>query len=389
MCYLTSEKNSEYIHKKLKKHDETNNACKSLKEFKNTSEIREFYEEVTKMNKIQSFKCNEHRWKSIAEAMKTCQKHEIKSDYTDISNEGTVVLYNSKSAVNYISLSCELRLKALGKINIVNKDDENMITLLECNDLSDMIFRKKHDSADYLMISAAHSIKSSLNTLKKDDDLKEKELGPYTSIRPTHIMKTILCNRRVVTIIHKEHKESYIIKSLWKDIFLDRIAYFNGIIELRSPNGFKWKETIMIKKSQRKYVAISISATHRTEFRYHSITITFLAYFNFWRKQVLWRSKIIGQQMIELNIAVRFKERIKETELWQKYNIIMIQKAKDLNVILKWYYIHLIYFSDEEDDSTSVNNKKTQKIRKKKTLQQESKFLIKNQQVLCRASYQH
>ena len=39
--------------------------------------------------------------------------------------------------------------------------------------------------------------------------------------------------------------------------------------------------------------------------------------------------------MIELDIAVRLRERIKETELWQKYNVIMTQKAKDPNAILK------------------------------------------------------
>ena len=92
---------------------------------------------------------------------------------------------------------------------------------------------------------------------------------------------------------------------------------------------------IMIKESQRKYVVIIISATYRTEFRYQSMIITFLTYFNYWRKQVLWRSKIIEQQMIELDIAIRLKEDIKKTELWQKYNIVMIQKAKDSDVILK------------------------------------------------------
>ena len=74
--------------------------------------------------------------------------------------------------------------------------------------------KKKRDSANYLMISAAHSIKSSLNILKKNDDLKEKKLRSYTSIRSTHIMKIILCNRRVVTIIHRGHKKSYITRSL-------------------------------------------------------------------------------------------------------------------------------------------------------------------------------
>ena len=93
--------------------------------------------------------------------------------------------------------------------------------------------------------------------------------------------------------------------------------------------------------------------------------------------------------MIELDIAVKFRERIKETELWQKYNVIMTQKAKDSNVILKWYYIHLVHFSDEEDGSASVENEKIQKIRKRKTLQQESKILVKNQQVFCRANCQH
>ena len=89
-----------------------------------------------------------------------------------------------------------------------------MITVSECDDLSNMIFRRKRDSANYLMISAAHSIKSSLNILKKDDDLKEKKLKSYTSIKSTHIMKTILCNRRVVTVIHRKHKKSYITKNL-------------------------------------------------------------------------------------------------------------------------------------------------------------------------------
>ena len=178
-----------------------------------------------------------------------------------------------------------------------------------------MIFRRKRDSANYLMISAAHSINLSLNFLKKDDDLKEKELKSYTSIKSTHIMKIILCNRRVVTVIHKEHKRSYIIRNLWKDIFPEKAFHFNEIIELISLNEFKWKETIMIHESQRKYVVITISATYRTEFRYYSITITFLTYFNYWRKQVFWKLKIIEQQMIELDIAVRLREHIKKTEL--------------------------------------------------------------------------
>ena len=122
----------------------------------------------------------------------------------------------------------------------------------------------------------------------------------------------------------------------------------------------------MIKESSRKYVVIVISAIQRTEFRYHSVTITFLAYFNYWRKQVLWRPEIIGQQMIELNIAVKLKERIKETELWQKYNVIITQKAKDSNAILKWYYIHLIHFLNEKDGSASVGNEENSKNSKKK-----------------------
>ena len=266
------------------------------------------------MNEIQNFKCNEHRWTSITRAIRTCQKHEIKSDHIDIDNEDTVVLYDSKNAVSYINLDCELRLKVFEETSVIKKNDENIITVSECNDLSNMIFRRKRDSANYLMISATHSIKLSLNILKKDDDLKEKELRSYISIRPTYIIKTILCNRRVVTIIHKEHKRNYIIRSLWKDIFFEKTSHFNGIIELISSNEFKWKKTIMIKESQRKYVAITISTIHRTEFRYHSMTITFLTYFNYWRKKVLWRSKIIEQQMIELDIAVKLRKRIKKIE---------------------------------------------------------------------------
>ena len=106
--------------------------------------------------------------------MKTCQKHGMESDYTDIENENTVVLYDSKNAVNYMTLNCELHLKTLEKTNVVNKNDENIITVSECDDLSSMIFRRKRDRANYLMISAAHSIKSNLNILKKDDDLKKK-----------------------------------------------------------------------------------------------------------------------------------------------------------------------------------------------------------------------
>ena len=89
-----------------------------------------------------------------------------------------------------------------------------MITVFEYNDLSNMISRRRHDCANYLMISTAHLIKASLNILKEDDDLKEKELRSYMSIRSIHIMKITLCKRKVVTIIHREHKGSYIIRNL-------------------------------------------------------------------------------------------------------------------------------------------------------------------------------
>ena len=59
MCYLKSEKNLKYIQKKLKKHDETSNACESLKKFKDTNEVHEIYEKM-KINEIQSLECNEH-----------------------------------------------------------------------------------------------------------------------------------------------------------------------------------------------------------------------------------------------------------------------------------------------------------------------------------------
>ena len=214
MCYLTSEKNSKYIHKKLKKHDKTNDACESLKEFKYTNEIYKLYKKIIKMNEIQNFKCNEHRWTDIPRAIRIYQKHEIELNCIDINNKITIILYDSKNAVNYINLDCELCLKELGETNVVRKNNENMITIFGCDDLLNMIFRRKRDSANYLMISAAHLIKLNLKILKKDNDLKEKELRPYTSIRSTHIMKIILCNRRVVTVIHREHKRSYITRSL-------------------------------------------------------------------------------------------------------------------------------------------------------------------------------
>ena len=238
MCYFILKKDSEYIHKELKKHYEISDACESLKKLKNTNEGHESYEEEKKMNNIQSFKCNEHHWTDIARAMKICQTHEIKSDYIDIDNEDTIIFYDNKSAVSYISLSCELRLRTLEETKVVKKDDENIITIFECDNLLSMIFRKKRDSANYLVISATHSIKSSLNVLKENDDLKEEELRSYTSIRSTHIMKIILRDKKVITIIHKKCKESYITRTLWKDIFSEKSFHFNGIIELTSLNGF-------------------------------------------------------------------------------------------------------------------------------------------------------
>ena len=76
--------------------------------------------------------------------------------------------------MSYINIDCELRLKALNEINVVEQDDEKMITVLEYDDLSDMIFQRKYDSANYLMISTVYLITSSLNILKEDDDLKKK-----------------------------------------------------------------------------------------------------------------------------------------------------------------------------------------------------------------------
>ena len=61
MCYSKLKKNSEYIHEMLKKHDEISDACEFLKKFKNTNEVCESYEKIMKMNKVQNFKCNEHR----------------------------------------------------------------------------------------------------------------------------------------------------------------------------------------------------------------------------------------------------------------------------------------------------------------------------------------
>ena len=50
--YFTSKKDSEYIHRELKKHDEINDACEFLKKFKNTNNVHEFYKKITEMNMI-------------------------------------------------------------------------------------------------------------------------------------------------------------------------------------------------------------------------------------------------------------------------------------------------------------------------------------------------
>ena len=56
--------------------------------------------------------------------MRIYQTHDIQSHYTDINNEETIILYDSKSAVNYINTDCKLRLKALNRINVVEQNDE-------------------------------------------------------------------------------------------------------------------------------------------------------------------------------------------------------------------------------------------------------------------------
>ena len=72
--------------------------------------------------------------------MRTCQRHEIELDYTDINNENTIILYDSKNAVSYINLNCEFRLKTFKEVKIVKKNSENMITVFEYDNLSSMIF---------------------------------------------------------------------------------------------------------------------------------------------------------------------------------------------------------------------------------------------------------
>ena len=60
MYYLISKKNSEYTHKELKKHNKINNACESLKKFRNTNKIYKSCEKTINMNEIQNLECNEH-----------------------------------------------------------------------------------------------------------------------------------------------------------------------------------------------------------------------------------------------------------------------------------------------------------------------------------------
>ena len=214
MYYFTSEKNSKYIHKKLKKHDETNKACEFLKEFENISEVHESHKEATEMSKIQSFECNEHCRTNITRVIRAYQTHDIQSYYIDINNEKIIILYDSKSVVNYISTDCKLRLKAFNRINVIEQNDKKIIIVLECNNLSNIIFRKRRNNANYLMISTTHLIKLSLNILKENDDLKEKKLRSYTSIKSIHIMKITLNKKKVITIIHRDHKESYMMRNL-------------------------------------------------------------------------------------------------------------------------------------------------------------------------------
>ena len=52
MYYFILEKNSKYIHKKLKEHKKTSDACELLKKFKNINEVHEFYEKTIEMNEI-------------------------------------------------------------------------------------------------------------------------------------------------------------------------------------------------------------------------------------------------------------------------------------------------------------------------------------------------
>ena len=188
MCYFTSKKNLEYIHRELKKYDKTSDACESLKIFKNKNKIHEFQKRMTELNQIWSFESNEYCWAGIAKAMRTCQKHDMRSACIGIGNERTIVLCDRKSIINYISLDCELRLRTLNEIIVIEYDDEKMIKILKYNDFPETIFRRKCNSTNYLMISTAYLTKSQLNVLKENDDLKKKELRSYTSIKLIHIM---------------------------------------------------------------------------------------------------------------------------------------------------------------------------------------------------------
>ena len=146
--------------------------------------------------------------------MRTCQKHTMKSVCVNINKERIIVLYDRKNIINYISLDCELCLKALNETIIIEYNDEKMIKNFKYDDFSETIFRKRRDNANYLMILTLYLTKSELNTLKENDDLKEKELRSYTSIKSIYIIKIILCKRKVTTIIYREYKESYITRRL-------------------------------------------------------------------------------------------------------------------------------------------------------------------------------
>ena len=114
--------------------------------------------------------------------MRTYQTHDIQSHYIDINNERIIILYDSKSAVNYINTNCELCLKALNRINIIEQNDEKMITILEYNNLSNITFRKRRNSANCLIISTVHLIKSSLDILKEDNENWKKKSWDHTRV---------------------------------------------------------------------------------------------------------------------------------------------------------------------------------------------------------------
>ena len=120
--------------------------------------------------------------------MRTCQKHDIESYHTDIDNEGTIILYDSNSVVSYINTDCELRLRAFNKTNIIKQNNKKMITVLECDDLSNMIFRKKHDSTNYLndINSTFKQIKSKHFKRKRRSERKRVEVIHQHKINSHH-----------------------------------------------------------------------------------------------------------------------------------------------------------------------------------------------------------